>query len=86
MMHTSQPVDIHIVCDGEAERTLRARLDLVTRPRYRTRVRFYKPSFQKMLERIEREGTLQTDHSAGIRKFYPLPPLKVSQSFLSQLV
>lgn len=69
-MYTSQPVDIHIVCDEEAEKTLRAGLDLVKRPRHHIRISLHKMTFQSLLDRLEREGTLQTDHSAGIRKLY----------------
>ncbi|PPQ83828.1 hypothetical protein CVT24_012193, partial [Panaeolus cyanescens] len=66
IMYASQPLDIHIICDDDAENVLRTRLSLVTHPRHRIRVTYYKPSWQSMLERVEREGSIQTDHSAGL--------------------
>ncbi|KAF8964140.1 hypothetical protein BDZ97DRAFT_1660946 [Flammula alnicola] len=65
-MYSSRPSDIHIICDDKAEQYLRERFALVQRPSYRVRVWFYKPSWQSMLDRVEREGSIQTDHSAGL--------------------
>lgn len=68
-MYASQPVDIHIICDDDAEKVLRSRLSLITRPRHRIRVTYHKPTWQSMLDRVEREGSIQTDHSAGLRMY-----------------
>lgn len=68
LMYSSGPVDIHVICDDVAESLLRGRLSLVQRPSHRIRVWFHKPSWQAMLDRIEREGAIKTDHSAGLRK------------------
>ena len=67
-MYSSRPADIHIICDDEAERVVRSRLRLLERPLHQVRVWFYKPTWQGMLDRVEREGSIQTDHSAGLRK------------------
>lgn len=67
-MYNSRPVDIHIICDDSAESLLRGRLSLVQRPSRHIRVWFHKPSWQDMLDRVDREGSIKTDHSAGLRK------------------
>ncbi|KAF8876039.1 hypothetical protein CPB84DRAFT_1796191 [Gymnopilus junonius] len=66
LLYSSRPSDIHIICDSDAENILRHRFSLVQHPLHRVRVWFYKPSWQAMLDRIEREGSIQTDHSAGL--------------------
>ncbi|KJA27273.1 glycosyltransferase family 8 protein [Hypholoma sublateritium FD-334 SS-4] len=66
LMYSSGPVDIHVICDDVAESLLRGRLSLVQRPSHHIRVWFRKPSWQAMLDRIEREGAIKTDHSAGL--------------------
>ncbi len=68
-MYTSGPVDIHIICNEEAQVYLEKRLALVKRPRYNILFRFYRPTWQDMLDRIEREGTIHTSHAAGTREF-----------------
>lgn len=67
LMYTSAPVDLHIICDNEAHAYLESRLSLVTLPRYNVRVHFYLPSWQSLLDRVGREGSIKTDHSAGLR-------------------
>ncbi|KAF8163060.1 hypothetical protein B0H34DRAFT_652031 [Crassisporium funariophilum] len=66
LLYGTRPSDIHIICDDAAEKLLRTRFTLVQRPAHRIRVWFYKPSWQSMLDRVEREGTIKTDHSAGL--------------------
>ncbi|KAF9001988.1 hypothetical protein BDQ17DRAFT_1357867 [Cyathus striatus] len=66
LMYNSSPSEFHIVCDDVAEKFLRQRLSLLTRTKHRVTVHFYKPSWQSMLDRIQREGSIQTDHSAGL--------------------
>jgi len=78
-MYSAGPCDIHIICDDSAEILLRSRLDLVQNPLYRVRVWFYKPTWQSMLDRVEREGSIKTDHSAGLRKS---ACLSLSKTFL----
>ncbi|KAI0346262.1 hypothetical protein BDW22DRAFT_1323734 [Trametopsis cervina] len=65
LMYTSGPVDFHIICDDQAQLYLEKRLRLVKRPRYDVFVRFYRPTWQAMLERIQREGTISSVHAAG---------------------
>jgi hypothetical protein len=67
-MYNTRPSDIHIICDDNAERLLHSRLDLVQNPLHHVRVWFYKPTWQSMLDRVEREGSIKTDHSAGLRE------------------
>ncbi|KAJ2931398.1 hypothetical protein H1R20_g5686, partial [Candolleomyces eurysporus] len=66
VMYSSRPTDIHIICDDAAERVVRSRLSLLERPLHQVRVWFHKPTWQGMLDRVEREGSIQTDHSAGL--------------------
>ncbi|KAL1748024.1 glycosyltransferase family 8 protein [Schizophyllum fasciatum] len=65
LLYNSNPTEIHIVC-GEDERVyLESRLSLVTSPQHDVRVVFYPVTLQEMLDRIEREGAIKTDHEAG---------------------
>jgi hypothetical protein len=66
-MYTTRPVHFHIVCDEAAQLYLESRFRLLTRLVHRVVVRFYRPSFESMLDRVVREGSINTDHSAGIR-------------------
>ncbi|KAF8919468.1 hypothetical protein CPB85DRAFT_1212643 [Mucidula mucida] len=66
LMYTSVPIEFHIICDSEAQVFVEQRLSLVTHPAYDVRVFFYLPSWQSMLDRVEREGSIHTDHSAGL--------------------
>jgi hypothetical protein len=66
-MYTSRPLHFHIVCDDAAITYLEPRLRLLTHPVHPITVRFYRLTFQSMMDRIAREGTLDTGHSAGTR-------------------
>lgn len=66
IMYTSRPLHFHIVCDEAAQTYLESRFRLLTHPLHSVSVRFYRLSFQSMLDRISREGAINTDHSAGI--------------------
>lgn len=68
-MYSTRPSEFHIICDETARRLLEGRLSLVTRPSHDIRVHFYEPSWQSMLDRVGREGSIYTDHSAGLREF-----------------
>ena len=67
-MYASGPIHIHIICDEPAQAYLEKRLALVERPRHSLHVFFYRPSWQAMLDRVEREGSISTSHVAGIRE------------------
>jgi hypothetical protein len=67
LLYNTSPSEIHIICDDSAHKYLETRLSLVNRPSRNVRVFFYKPSWQSMLDRVEREGSIKTDHSAGLR-------------------
>ncbi|KAH9171535.1 hypothetical protein EDB89DRAFT_1971767 [Lactarius sanguifluus] len=56
IMYTSRPLQFHI----------ESRFRLLTHPLHSVSVRFYRLPFQSMLDRISREGGINTDHSAGI--------------------
>ena len=71
-MYASGPTQIHIICDEAAQTYLEKRLALVTRPRHDVLIRFYRPSWEAMAERVEREGAISTIHSAGIGTPHPL--------------
>ena len=66
-MYTTRPLHFHIVCDEAAQAYLETRFRLLTHPTHRITVRFYRLSFQNMMDRVTREGSIYTDHSAGIR-------------------
>ncbi|OBZ75298.1 hypothetical protein A0H81_04684 [Grifola frondosa] len=66
IMYSSSPIDFHIICDEDAQTYLEKRLNLITRPVHNIRVRFYRIPWESMIARIEREGAITTDHSAGI--------------------
>lgn len=66
LMYASTPTHIHIICDEHAQSYLEERLALVTRPRNNVLVRFYRPTYKSMEERVEREGSMTTIHSAGV--------------------
>ena len=68
-MYTSRPLHFHIVCDAGARIYLESRFRLLTHPVHNITVRFYQLSFENMQDRVEREGAINTDHSAGIRMF-----------------
>jgi hypothetical protein len=68
-MYTTRPLHFHIVCDEAAQLYLESRFRLLTRLVHRVVVRFYRPSFQSMLDRVAREGSINTGHSAGIRMY-----------------
>ena len=72
IMYTSRPLHFHIICDEAAQAYLEARFHLLTHPLHSISVRFYRLSFQSMLDRVIREGSIQTVHSAGIRKLTSL--------------
>ncbi|KAJ7184099.1 hypothetical protein C8R46DRAFT_1062857 [Mycena filopes] len=65
LIYNSSPSEFHIICDEPAEKYLRARLALIKRPLHPLTVRFYQPTLQSMMDRIDREGSIHTDHSAG---------------------
>jgi len=75
-MYNTRASDFHIICDDNAERLLRSRLDLVQNPFHHVRVWFYKPTWQSMLDRIEREGSITTEHESGIRESLGFPPVE----------
>jgi len=65
LMYTSGPVHFHIICDDVAQAYLDRRFELVKRPRYEVYVRLYRPTWQALLDRIEREGSIRSVHAAG---------------------
>ncbi|KAF5391878.1 hypothetical protein D9757_001635 [Collybiopsis confluens] len=66
LMYTSSPTEFHIICDQEARDFLQGRLALLTSPLYPVKVRFYQPTLQSMMDRVNREGSLRSDHDSGI--------------------
>lgn len=68
ILYSSGPVHFHIICDEDAHTYLEKRLALIQRPKYDLLVRFYRLSHADMTRRLEREGAINTDHSAGVRE------------------
>ncbi|TRM60648.1 glycosyltransferase family 8 protein [Schizophyllum amplum] len=65
LLYNSSPTEIHIACDDDSRIYLESRLKLVTHPQHDVHVVFYPITVQDMLDRIEREGSIKTDHEAG---------------------
>ncbi|KAF5365747.1 hypothetical protein D9758_003138 [Tetrapyrgos nigripes] len=66
LMYTSSPVEFHIICDPTARVHIEGRLALLTNPRHQVNVFFYEPTYEAMQGRIEREGSIKTDHDSGL--------------------
>ncbi|KAI0807044.1 hypothetical protein C8Q74DRAFT_1312994 [Fomes fomentarius] len=66
VMYSSSSLAFHIICDHAAQEYLEQRIHLLKHPQHDIAVRFYRISHQRMVARIEREGALHTDHSAGV--------------------
>ena len=64
-MHASCPIHLHIICDKDARLYLETRLDLVKHPMYDIKVSFYELTLQSLVDRLDREGTMTSVHSAG---------------------
>jgi hypothetical protein len=77
IMYTSRPLEFHIICDDEAIVYLHSRLQLLTHPVHPIAVRLYRLTFDSIADRIAREGSLNTGHAAGVRKYIYLLTLSV---------
>ncbi|TFY73426.1 hypothetical protein EWM64_g10586, partial [Hericium alpestre] len=66
IMYSSRPLEFHIVVDEGGQTYLEKRLSLLTKPVYNISVHFYRPSWQSMVDRIDREGNIMTTHLAGV--------------------
>jgi hypothetical protein len=71
-MYITGPVELHILCDEEAKKAIEPGLSLVHSPTYEVKVRYYMPTWDEIVSRIEREGSLFTEHLAGARTLRPL--------------
>ncbi|KAI0086679.1 hypothetical protein BDY19DRAFT_894430 [Irpex rosettiformis] len=65
LMYASEPVHIHIICDESARLEAEARLELLNHPFYDVAVFFYQLPWQSIQDRLDREGSIWTSHSAG---------------------
>ena len=79
-MYSSRPLEFHIICDEGAITYLESRLRLLTHPVHPITVRLYRVKFQSMVDRLAREGSLNTGHAAGIRRplFFSTSPVHVA--------
>ncbi|KAI0747781.1 hypothetical protein C8Q80DRAFT_1104015 [Daedaleopsis nitida] len=66
ILYSSSSLAFHIICDQAAQDYLQKRLALLKHPQHDILVRFYRIPHEHMVARIEREGALHTDHSAGV--------------------
>jgi hypothetical protein len=66
-MYTTRPIHFHIICDEEAIAYLEPRFRLLSNPLHPITVHFYQLAYQSMVDRIKREGSLDTGHAAGTR-------------------
>jgi hypothetical protein len=64
-MYTSAPLAFHIICDDAAEAVLRQRFGLLHTPAHAVNVTFYRLTADAMQARLQREGAVVSDHSAG---------------------
>jgi hypothetical protein len=76
-MYTTRPLHFHIICDEAAIAYLEPRFRLLTHPLHPITVRFYRLSFKSMVDRIARDGHLDTGHAAGTRMPLTLESLQV---------
>ena len=65
LMYASGPIHIHIICDESARLEVEARLELLKHPFYDVAVFFYQLPWQSIQDRLDREGSIWTSHSAG---------------------
>ncbi|KAH8827485.1 hypothetical protein DL96DRAFT_1816461 [Flagelloscypha sp. PMI_526] len=65
LMYITGPVELHILCDEAAKAAIDPGLSLIHSPTYEVKVRYYMPTWDEMVARLEREGSLFTEHSAG---------------------
>ena len=80
-MYTSRPLEFHIMCDDDAIVYLDTHLRLLTHPVHPVTVRLYRPTLESMMDRLAREGSIQTGHPSGIGELYiNLPTLRPSPS------
>jgi hypothetical protein len=56
LMHSSRPLDIHIICDAAAIPIVESRLTLVQRPYYPLSVTFHVITLDSVRERLQRAG------------------------------
>ena len=59
-MYTSRPLEFHIICNEGAIAYLESRLRPLTHPVHPITVRLYRVTFQSMVDRLAREGSLNT--------------------------
>ncbi|KAH8813636.1 hypothetical protein DL96DRAFT_1535839 [Flagelloscypha sp. PMI_526] len=65
LMYITGPVELHILCDEEAKKAIEPGFSLVHSPTYEVKVRYYMPTWDDMVSRIEREGSIASAHAAG---------------------
>lgn len=68
-MYASGPIHIHIICDESARLVVEARLNLLKYPSYNVAVFFYQLPWQSIQDRLDREGSIWSAHSAGAGVF-----------------
>ncbi|OSD02741.1 glycosyltransferase family 8 protein [Trametes coccinea BRFM310] len=66
ILYSSHPLEFHIICDQSAQEYLERRIALIKHPQHDVLIRFYRIPFDRMEARIQREGAISTDHSAGV--------------------
>ncbi|KAH8813637.1 hypothetical protein DL96DRAFT_1472920 [Flagelloscypha sp. PMI_526] len=65
LMYITGPVELHILCDEDAKEAIKPGLSLIHSPTYEVKVRYYMPTWDDMVSRIEREGSIASAHAAG---------------------
>ncbi|KAI0693883.1 hypothetical protein BC835DRAFT_1351750 [Cytidiella melzeri] len=65
LMYASGPVHIHIICDDSARVLIKTRLERLKRPYYEIAVFFHVLPWQSIQDRLDREGSIWSSHSAG---------------------
>jgi hypothetical protein len=69
LMYASEPVHIHIICDTSARLVIETRLERLKHPFYDVSVFFYELPWQSIQDRLDREGSIWSAHSAGAGTF-----------------
>lgn len=66
LMYSSGPTHIHVICDEAARLYIESRLARVTHPAYDVSVYFIELAYQSIIDRVDREGSIWSTHSAGV--------------------
>lgn len=68
-MYAAGPINLHIICDESARRFIERRLERLKHPEHDVAIFFYDLTWQSIVDRLNREGSMWSTHSAGAGMF-----------------